>query len=131
MGKGGLACAAPFPMSCAPIWAQDSGCFFYNRSDQQNFKITKFIVDYCSVARRSGLKVRFAFGSHSHKLQFVEAPTNIKGCVKFIEISESFELCPNLSLLCEGGVLVCSHYSAIFSRLCCECVLIKIATPIL
>ena len=46
MGKGGLACAAPFPKSCAQIGAQDSGCFFYNRSDQQNFKITKFIVDY-------------------------------------------------------------------------------------
>ena len=56
MGKGGLACAAPFPKSCAQIGAQDSGCFFYNRSDQQNFKITKFIVDYCSVARTAGLK---------------------------------------------------------------------------
>ena len=46
MGKGGLARAAPFPKSCAQIWAQDSGCSFYNRSNQQNFKNEKFIVDY-------------------------------------------------------------------------------------
>jgi len=46
LGKGGLACAAPFPKSCAQIWAQDSGCSFYNRSNQQNFKNEKFIVDY-------------------------------------------------------------------------------------
>ena len=46
MGKGGLACAAPFPKSCAQIWAQDSGCSLYKRSNQQNFKNEKFIVDY-------------------------------------------------------------------------------------
>ena len=56
MGKGGLACAAPFPKSCAQIRAQDNGRLIYNRPNQQNFKITKFIVDYCSVARTAGLK---------------------------------------------------------------------------
>ena len=46
MGKGGLACAAPFPKSCAQIRAQDNGRLIYNRPNQQNFIITKFIVDY-------------------------------------------------------------------------------------
>ena len=58
MGKGGLACAAPFPKSCAQIGAQDSGCFFYNRSDQQNFKITKFIVDYYMSPTNVGSSIR-------------------------------------------------------------------------
>ena len=35
-------------------------------------------LGYCSVARRSGLKVRFAFGSHPAKLQFVEFVENPK-----------------------------------------------------
>ena len=65
MGKGGLACAAPFPKSCAQIWAQDSGCSLYNRSNQQNFKNEKFIVDYHMPPRRSArLLIRLACGSH-------------------------------------------------------------------
>ena len=63
MGKGGLACAAPFPKSCAQIRAQDNGRLIYNRPNQQNFIITKFIVDYylsslTGLSNSAGIRLR-------------------------------------------------------------------------